>query len=530
MIRSFASDAIRMARLARELPAFLRTPLSLQQARSEIKLRLEQREQRFLALARDAIYSDPTSPYLKLLRSAGCEQGDLEKLVTSEGLEGALGRLADKGVGVAFEEFKGYSDAIRGSDRFTFAESDFDNPLVDARIVMRSGGTRSAGTTVPIGLPYIGDMSGNTAVALSANGLEDYDHAIWMFSTGLMLSIRLAKLGRSPLAWFYPVDSRTWKLRAGAKWMRFLGARAGHRLPPPDFVDLQNPLRMARWLRDQLHEKRKVCLTCYASSAARVSTAAVNDGIELEGACFITIGEPYTSAKRQAIEKSGARGVDHFGMTEAGLIGFSCPNATAPDDVHFFRDTYGLIQRPRAVSVDGAEIDAFLITTLLRSAPKIMLNTDTGDYGQVDRRACGCDLESIGLCDHISDIRSFEKLTSEGMTFVKSNLTRILEEALPARFGGASSDYQVVEQEGADGYQELTLLIAPEVGPLDEQQAAKAFLDELQSEGGYQRMGASIWRQLETVKVRRRNPVATKAGKILPYHLTDHIRFREDRE
>jgi hypothetical protein len=521
-MRSFVSDAILMARLTKELPAFLKLPLSLQQALSEIKARLEQREQRFLALARDAIFSNPQSPYLKLLRSTGCGKRDLEELVAKEGLDGALACLADKGVAVSFDEFKGYADAVRGSDRFSFAASDFNNPLSDARFIMRSGGTRSAETTVPVGLPYIEDLSANTAVALSANGLWDYDHAIWMLSTGLMFSLRLAKLGRSPLAWFYPVDSRTWKLQAGMKWLRSLGAQAGCRLPSPDCMELQDPARMARWLRDQLVEGKRMCLTCYASSAARVSLAAVEEGFELEGACFITLGEPYTAAKQQAIERSGARGLVHFGMTEAGLLGFSCPKAGTSDDVHFFRDAYGLIQRPHAVGVDG-----FLLTTLLRSGPKVMLNVDTGDYGRVDTHSCGCGLESIGLCDHISDIRSFEKLTSEGMTFVKSDLTRILEEALPARFGGASSDYQVVEQEGADGLQELALLIAPRVGLIDEAQAIKLFLDELQSEGGYQKMGASIWQRLQTLNVLRRDPFATKAGKIVPYHLTSHIRVED---
>jgi len=55
--------------------------------------RLTQDIRRFLRTPELAIYGHPGSPYLQLLRAAGCEFGDLESLVVEEGLEGSFSRL-----------------------------------------------------------------------------------------------------------------------------------------------------------------------------------------------------------------------------------------------------------------------------------------------------------------------------------------------------------------------------------------------------------------------------------------------------
>ena len=38
------------------------------------------------------------------------------------------------------------------------------------------------------------------------------------------------------------------------------------------------------------------------------------------------------------------------------------------------------------------------------------------------------------------------------MTFLDSDVIRVLEEVLPARFGGGPTDFQLVEQEDDDGH------------------------------------------------------------------------------
>src|SRR5918999_5151941 len=67
------------ARFLWRLPAFLRHPVSPEQALTILRRRLAQREADFLALMRQAVYgrAGRSSPYRKLLGLAGCEYGDL---------------------------------------------------------------------------------------------------------------------------------------------------------------------------------------------------------------------------------------------------------------------------------------------------------------------------------------------------------------------------------------------------------------------------------------------------------------------
>jgi hypothetical protein len=98
-----------------KLPFFLRHPISVEQARTALRERLERREVGFLALARRTIYGNPRTPYLRLLALAGCEYGDLERLVKQEGVEGALRILYRHGVYLTVDEFKGRRPATRGN-------------------------------------------------------------------------------------------------------------------------------------------------------------------------------------------------------------------------------------------------------------------------------------------------------------------------------------------------------------------------------------------------------------------------------
>ena len=126
--------------------------------------RLTQDIRRFLRTPELAIYGHPGSPYLQLLRAAGCEFGDLKSLVDKEGLEGSLSRLVEVGVFVTFDEFKGRKETVRGSRRLNFAEEDFDNPSISPHFEAQSGGTRSPGTSVKTGFPFMADMAVNNAL------------------------------------------------------------------------------------------------------------------------------------------------------------------------------------------------------------------------------------------------------------------------------------------------------------------------------------------------------------------------------
>src|SRR6266516_2181904 len=108
-------DAAIGLRLLRNLPPFLRRRISVDEARSTMKTRLERRETDFLALVRGAIFENPETPYQQLLRIAGCEFGDLERLVAQDGVEGALRSLYRSGVYLTIDEYKGRRPTVRGS-------------------------------------------------------------------------------------------------------------------------------------------------------------------------------------------------------------------------------------------------------------------------------------------------------------------------------------------------------------------------------------------------------------------------------
>jgi hypothetical protein len=157
-----------------------------------------------------------------------------------------------------------------------------------------------------------------------------------------------------------------------------------------------------------------------------------------------------------------------------------------------------------------------MITTLLPSVSKIMLNVDSGDCGEIRRRHCGCPMGALGLDLHASHLRSYEKLTSEGLSYLRADLTALVEQILPQRFGGHASDYQLVEIEDG-GMPFVEIVVNPRVGTIDGAAVAAAVYDWLRSRPDEQLM-ADFWQDANTLRVVRRPPYATGAAKVLPLH------------
>ena len=363
-------------------------------------------------------------------------------------------------------------------------------------------------------LAFVRDQAVNITLMLHAHGLQEHDHVIW-FQYGLTEMLRYASAGGVSLAWLYLLKALPPKIKAHGVYVAAYTRLIGNRLPAPVYLDVRDPLGMARWLGRRLGEGRSICVTTYASSAVRVAAAAMEAGVSLRNVCFVTMGEPFTETRQRVVQASGARVVVRYAFTEAGILGYSCAHPRHSDDVHVFTDSYAVIQRAREVGRFSPTVDAFLFTSLLPTAPKVLLNVESGDYGIMEHASWGCALEAVGLRDHAAGIRSFEKLTGEGVTFVQTDLLHILEHTLPARFGGTSTDYQILEIEGADGITRLLLVISPRLGAVDEEGARRVLLDELGKDG----LSSDIWQRLDTVRVERRWPEATRAGKILPFHL-----------
>jgi hypothetical protein len=141
-----------------------------------------------------------------------------------------------------------------------------------------------------------------------------------------------------------------------------------------------------------------------------------------------------------------------------------------------------------------------------------------GDLGELSRRRCGCPIGAAGWSLHVSAIRSFEKLTAGGMTFVDSDIATVLDEVLPARFGGGPTHYQLLEEEDGDGRPRLRLLVDPAIGPVDETLVAQTFVEAISSGNGAARVMGQVWQDSRIVQVDRRPPFTTARGKINHLH------------
>jgi hypothetical protein len=300
--------------------------------------------------------------------------------------------------------------------------------------------------------------------------------------------------------------------RWGARALAWSGRLAGVALPPPEYVPLDAPLPIARWMAHTLQGGAVPHLWAFTSSAMRVCQAAKAAGLDLTGARFTVTGEPVTEARLAAIREVGADAVPDYGSADSGgAMSHGCLSPETSDDVHFFDDLHALIQADGFPFPSGA----FLVSSLRPTAPFVFLNVSMGDCAVVSARRCGCPLDALGWRTHLHTIRSYEKLTAGGMTFIDTDVIRVLEEVLPRRFGGGPSDYQLVEEETEDGRPCVRLLISPSVGPLDPEVVTDGFLAAIGAAGGTMRVMALQWRDGRVVRVERRAPLATRTGKIL---------------
>lgn len=218
------------------------------------------------------------------------------------------------------------------------------------------------------------------------------------------------------------------------------------------------------------------------------------------------------------IREAGARAIARYGTVEAGGIAEGCLAPVEADDLHLFHDLYALIQAGGEGVHAALPRDALLISCVRPTSPLLLLNVSLGDQAVVEARACGCPLEQLGWATHLHTIRSHEKLTAGGMTFLDVDVVRVLEENLPARFGGGPTDYQLVETEADDGRPRLKLLVHPAIGPLDEREVADAFLRGIAATSDAGRMMGRLWQESGWLEVERSVPRVTGAGKILHLH------------
>jgi hypothetical protein len=283
------------------------------------------------------------------------------------------------------------------------------------------------------------------------------------------------------------------------------------RLPEMEVMPAARAVDLARTI-SRLQTPRGLIVETFTSPALRLVLAAAEEGVPLGDVAFIVSGEPITARKRRQIEERGCRVLPRFAFNELGRIAWACPTSPEPDDVHVMSDIVAVRQYPRLLADGRTTVSAYLFTTLLPYARNIMLNLESGDYGHLEERPCGCFLDRHGLRQHMHTIRSFEKLTAEGMSFAGPSLIRLIEDLLPRQFGGDSRHYQLVEAEDTAGFTRLYLLASPRLGALDEDALRREVLRGMGS------AWSDIWAGADTVRILRREPLPTPGGKILHLH------------
>ena len=515
------SRLLSYGRFIGQLPGYLRRPVTPDEARAAIRGRLKRRNENFLELVKESVFDHPASPYAPLLRTAGCEYGDLVKGVEEYGLEGMLQRLQEAGVRVSLDEFKGRKPIQRGNGIFRAEPHDFDNPYLAGSFGVSTGGTSGGSARTRFDLDFLAARSCYDRVMLDMLDLDQVPMALWYpalpASTGIANTLRYAKAGYVPDRWFNMlVDS---DLRVGLEsrlatnTIIRLGRWIGCPLPRPEPVPLDRIDRVVDHVIAWLKERGRCAFQSYVSQAVRVAGACRERCPDLSGLVAIVGSEPLTVIKRREIEKTGAKVYHRYAATEVGTIAMGCANPSESDDVHLMSDMVAAVQ---AKDTGPEEAGPLFFSSLHKVMPKIMINVQLGDSARVHEWACGCEFEKLGFHTHLSMVRSHERFTSQGMAVPSSSLERAVDEVLTAKYGGTSLDYQWVELEDKQGRTGLKLRISPDLGSLDEAKVVHDVLEELRKGDEGERMMSDIWQQSGVLSVVREFPKATQRGKRVP--------------
>ena len=509
------------ARYAIELPRFLRTPVDAAQARQRIATALADRERSFLELLERGVYQRSESPYRPLLKLAGIELGDVRNLVAEAGVETTLERLHDAGVRITLEEFKEKRPIVRPGLELPVRPDAFDNVLAAPHLWRRTGGSRGIARYTSVNLRLLAHEAAHHRLFLDRLGLAGRPMAIWgdVPATTARQALRHLKAGETVDRWLTKKPLATGRHRLMGDRLFYSTAIVSRlvgpgTLPFPEYVPNSAAGGIARWAAGQAAAGRPALVDTSASSGVRICLEALGAGLDVAGTWFRFAGEAYTPGKAAVVSEAGANALCHYSVSEIGRVGFACTAPAALDDVHLLTEKLALLQRPRPAQ-GGSIVPAFYLTTLMTSCPKVMLNVEVDDYGVVETRQCGCPLAELGLVTHLRDIRSFEKLAGGRINFVGNDLIVLVDETLPSRFGGAPTDYQLVEED-VHGHPRLTIVASPRVGDLDEQALVEAVTSALAATN---REFIETARARGTLRVVRREPYETAGSKLLPLHL-----------
>jgi hypothetical protein len=510
------------ARYARAVREYFAQSIDLAQARAILSTGLRDRESSLLTTIRGGIWDAPRSPYRPLFQAAGIEWGDVESLVKSDGVDEALRKLHRAGVYVTLDEFKGKRRIKRAGLDYAVNAEDFDSPLLTAHFEGRTGGTGGTRRRLLIDLGLIAHDAAAHRVLMESLGTTQHRLATWRpvppNNSGLKKLLMGAHIGLPVDRWFSEQPVRwtpeEFKYAAFTAFTWAAARASGHRFAYPEHVPRDQVGTIVTWMAQMTAAGTPVYMDCVVSAAVRICSAALESRRDISGSIFRTGGEPLTETRAEVIRTAGARVVAGYATSETGPIGMACAEGGAADHLHVIVDKMAVIH------VDPGDIEpgrekVLHLTTIFPSCPKVMLNVDTGDCGDLAQMPCGCEFGKLGFHLHLQHIRSYEKLTSEGILLPASEVVRLVEEVLPAAFGGGPTDYQLVE-DGRDGLPVVRIVVSPRIGALDESAVVAAVLAAIRATGAGGRLTAGQLAQARSLTLMRREPFRSAVGKMLP--------------
>jgi hypothetical protein len=331
---SLPSQLLLLGQFAFRLRGFLRQPLSPADCRARVLRGLERRQANFLGMLQRAVFGRPSSPYHQLSAHAGVTLNDVRHSVRTQGLEPAPDMLADAGIYLRLDEFKGRRPIRRRSLSLEVTPHDFDNPLSSRDFSSQAEGSRSGrgGTRVCIDLDSYTQDAAYQHLLLEAFSLLDCPSALWcpvpLYNSGINEVLRSAKLGNPSDRWF-PQDKssytgRSWRHALLADYLIRAGRLHGTDLPKPEHVPLDASYQVAAWLPGKRKIGTPTVLKTNVAAGVRVCFAAQGHGLDLTGTVFRLDSEPLTPARATIFRRAGCQPTNTYAMSEAGWIGVPC--------------------------------------------------------------------------------------------------------------------------------------------------------------------------------------------------------------
>jgi hypothetical protein len=492
-----------------------------------IRGQIENREATWLSLVQRAVFDVPSNPYFRMFELADCKYGDLRHSVQRNGLTSTLETLHDEGVHLTFDEFKGKEPIVRAGKEIRSSRNSFQNRLQGSWLDSATSGSSGKRSRVAFGTGALLLREMILALVIEDFDLNNYKRLIVrpiMPSTiGVMQGLSMSRLGCPMDHWYATGGSHRHSLhyRMLTRYLLHASRRSGATLPSPEYLRAGDFETATKWIARAKEAGSPSMISAFVSPAVRMAIVAKEQGWDISDSLFICGGEALTAAKSKALSDVGVGISPRYWVSEIGPIGIGCHRTVNQNRMHLLDNVVALISRRRPAPFSHAMVDAALFTSVSPDCATVLINAEMGDSASIRKTDCDCAFGRAGLQWEISDVTSYSKLTGQGMTLMGNDVVALLEEHLPAKFGGAPADYQLVEWQGGS-QTELELRVSPRVGMRDSGAVKREFVQRLRSVYGGS-LATRVWEHSDGLRVVEKEPFSTATGKVPPLHLASNL-------